>query len=208
MIKPAVPLAAAVVALTVAIVGARALAVQDHQHGADEKVGTVRFQTSCSDAAQPTFNRAVALLHSFEFARAIDGFTATLAADPSCAIAEWGIALSRWGNPFAAGIRPAAPLRLGRGAVEHARTIGPKTARERAYVDAVARLYTSFETVDQPARVSAYSDAMANLAATYATDTEASIFYAIELAAAAQPTDKNYADLLNAGANVAEIDTR
>src|SRR5262245_5763900 len=204
MIRPTSSIAAAIVALVVVC----PIAAQDHQHGSDDKVGTVSFQTSCSAAAQPIFNRSVALLHSFEFARAIDGFTATLAADPPCAIAEWGIALSRWGNPFAAGIRPAAPLRLGREAVEHARTIGPKTARERAYVDAVARLYTSFETVDQPARVTAYSDAMANLAATYATDTEASIFYAIELAAAAQPTDKNYADLLNAGANVAEIDTR
>jgi hypothetical protein len=200
MTRPAFPLAAAGVALVVALIGARALAVQDHQHGADDKVGTVVFQTSCSAAAQPVFNRAVALLHSFEFARAIDGFRATLAADPSCAIAEWGIALSRWGNPFAAGIRPAPPLRLGLEAVERARTIGPKTPRERAYVDAVAKLYTSFDTVDQPTRVTAYRDAMASLAATNAGDTEASIFYALSLAAAAPPSDKSYADLLKAGA--------
>src|SRR4051794_4021942 len=78
---------------------------QEHEHGApaNEKLGTVSFDTSCSSAAQPAFNRAVALLHSFDFGRAIEGFTAALRSDPSCAMAEWGIALSRWGNPFGPG---------------------------------------------------------------------------------------------------------
>ena len=32
-------------------------------------------------------------------------------------MAEWGIALSRWGNPFAAGLRPTGLLQQGRDAV-------------------------------------------------------------------------------------------
>src|SRR5881397_2016829 len=88
---------------------------QEHEHVAstNEKLGTVNFSTSCSAAAQPVFNRAVALLHSFEFGRAIEAFNATLERDRSCSMAEWGIALSRWGNPFAVGVRPAGPLRQG-----------------------------------------------------------------------------------------------
>jgi hypothetical protein len=174
---------------------------QDHQHAlATEKLGTVAFATSCSAAAQPQFNRAVALLHSFEFLRAIDAFGATLTTDPSCAMAEWGIALSRWNNPFAVGIRPAGPLRQGRDAVARARTIGTKTERERAYVDAVSRLYADVETRDQGARVLAYRDAMATVAAAYPNDSEASIFYALSIAAAASPTDKTFAEQLKAGA--------
>ncbi len=73
----------------------------EHSSSANEKLGVVAFSTSCSSDAQPRFNRAVALLHSFEFTHAIEGFNATLEADPSCAMAEWGVALSRWGNPFA-----------------------------------------------------------------------------------------------------------
>ena len=46
-------------------------------------VGTVRFATSCSAAAQPGFDRAVALLHSFEFSEATRTFNAVLAEDPS-----------------------------------------------------------------------------------------------------------------------------
>jgi hypothetical protein len=104
---------------------------QDHTHAMSaEKLGSVSFATSGDAAAALPFNRAVALLHSFEFGQAIDGFGATLKADPSCAMAEWGIALSRWSNPFAAGIRPPALLQQGRDAVDRARAVGIKTARE------------------------------------------------------------------------------
>src|SRR3954471_19530517 len=97
-------------------------AAQEHEHGgaAGEKLGTVHFATSCSATAQPAFDHAVALLHSFEFGRAIAGFEATLKADPSCTMSYWGIALSRWGNPFAVGAKPAAPMQQGRTAIERA----------------------------------------------------------------------------------------
>src|SRR5687767_1401447 len=90
---------------------AGAMWAQGTQSGAawGEKLGTVHFENSCSAAAQPQFDRAVALLHSFEFGQAIAAFTDTLKTDPRCAMAQWGIALSRWGNPFGANIRPATP---------------------------------------------------------------------------------------------------
>jgi hypothetical protein len=182
------------------------LHAQEHQHATgDEKIGTVSFPTSCSAAAQPQLNRAVALLHSFEFGRAIDAFGATLKSDPSCAMAEWGIALSRWSNPFAPGIRSAAQLQPGRDAVERAVRLGPKTDRERAYVDAVSRLYMDFEKTDQPTRVAAYRDAMATVAARYPTDTEARMFYALSIAAAASPNDKTFAEQLKAGAILEQL---
>ncbi len=187
---------------TSAVVGAALLFAaqhQDHVHSGDEKLGTVSFETSCTAPAQTQFNRAVALLHSFEFPRAIDAFTATLKADPSCAIAEWGIALSRWTNPFAAGIRGPAILQQGREAVGRARTIGAKTERERAYIDAVAKLYTDADTTEQRARTTAYRDAMAKIATTYPNDMEATIFYALSLTAAASPTDTAFADQRRAG---------
>jgi tetratricopeptide (TPR) repeat protein len=145
------------------------------------------------------FNRAVAWLHSFEFAHALKEFNATLTADPSCAMAAWGVALARWSNPFAVAIRQPARLAPGRDAVNRAKTIGPKTARERAYIEAVAQLYANVETVDQHTRVVAYRDAMARVAEDNPDDTEASIFYALAIAAASSPTDKTYADLLKAG---------
>src|SRR5512146_1441350 len=113
-----------------------AFSQEEHTHAgrAAEKLGTVHFQTSCNERAQADFDRAVALLHSFEFGAASAGFDASLAADPSCAIAQWGIALSRWGNPFAIGVRPPPQIQQGLAAVERGRAIGAKTDRERGYI--------------------------------------------------------------------------
>jgi hypothetical protein len=58
------------------------------------------FATSCTQEAQQEINQAVALLHSFQFSRAIAEFNAALKADATCGISYWGIALSQWSNPF------------------------------------------------------------------------------------------------------------
>jgi tetratricopeptide (TPR) repeat protein len=173
---------------------------QAHDPASPENLGKVNFSTSCSSAAQPQFNRAVALMHSFQFARSIEALNVILVSDPSCAIAYWGIALSNWGNPFAAGLKLQAQLDQGLKAIEHARAAGAKTERERAYIDAVALLFTDTANTDQRSRVLAYETAMATVSAAYPEDTEAAIFYALALAAAADPADKTYARQLKAGA--------
>jgi tetratricopeptide (TPR) repeat protein len=142
----------------------------------------------------------MALLHSFEFGPAIDGFNATIKADPSCAMAHWGIAMARWTNPFAAITRSPQQIQQGADAIRMARQANPKTPRERGYIDAAAILYTDADTRDQRTRVVGYEKAMAALAAAYPNDREASIFWALSLTASALPTDKTYANQLKAGA--------
>jgi hypothetical protein len=178
---------------------------QAHNHTSPEHLGTVTFSTSCNKAAQPQFNRAVALMHSFEFAHAIEGFNSTLVADPACAIAYWGIALSSWGNPFAAGLKAQTQLDKGLKAVESGRAAAAKTERERAYIEAVAHLYTDTAKIDQRSRIVAYEGAMSAASAAYPDDTEATIFYALALAAAADPADKTYARQLKAGAMLEKL---
>ena len=192
---------AAVVAVALLFTSGRATA-QEHAHAASsERLGTVHFRTSCSPAIAPQFDRAVALLHSFEFGASIRAFGDVLAADSTCAMAQWGIALSRWSNPMAAMTRTGDQLRAGRAAADAAARLGAgATERERGYIDAVARLYDDWEHVDQPTRVAAYARAMGALAERQPADTEAKIFYAIALVASASPTDKTYAKQLAAGA--------
>jgi hypothetical protein len=172
---------------------------QDHQHAGD-RLGTVHFETSCTAPAQSAFDHAMALLHSFEFGPAIAGFTQAAAADSGCAMAYWGLAIARWTNPFAATIRPPAQIQQGLDAIAAARRANPKTDRERAYIEAAAALYADAATRDQRARVVAYEQKMAALAAAYPDDREASIFWALSLAASALPSDKSYANQLKAGA--------
>ncbi len=173
---------------------------QEHRHGSGEKLGTVHFATSCNGAAQKDIDGAVALLHSFDFSRAIDGFKMALGKDAACTIAYWGIALSDWGNPFAPGIIDQRLLKLGRENVNRGESLGAKTERERAYLAAVSNLYRDSENTPQQARWFAYRNAMEDLAAKYPEDREARIFYALALAVAADPGDKTYADQIKAGA--------
>ncbi len=153
-----------------------------------QKLGTVHFQNSCNAAAQPSFNRGVTLLHSFEFRQAIEGFNAALGADSTCGIAYWGLALSD------------KQIATGLGFVGRGRAAIAKTQREKDYIDAVAHLYENAHPTDQYARLVAYRDAMHALADRYPSDTEASIFYALSLAISADPADKTYANQLKAGA--------
>ena len=182
---------------------AAASAAQQHAHAPDahrETLGTVHFQTSCRPDVAAQFDRGIALLHSFEFGASIRAFDAVLSADSSCAMAQWGIALSRWSNPMAPGNRAPAQLRAGKAAADAAvRLSAQATERERDYVNAVAQLYADYERVAQPARVVAYERAMAQLAARQPADTEAQIFHAVALVASAPATDKTYAQQLKAG---------
>ena len=195
IMKTAVP-----AVLSMALVGSPALA-QDHAAHKAEKLGVVHFPTSCAPALAPKIDRAVALLHSFEFGSAIRQFDEVVAADSTCAMAHWGLALSRWTNPMAATRRSPAQLTPGRRAAEAAaRHAGRATERERGYVSAVAALYRDFERVDQDTRIADYERAMAALVTREPADTEAKIFHAIALVASAAPTDKSYEKQRRAGA--------
>src|SRR5690242_3016731 len=150
-------------AMALAALAAAPASAQDHHGtGATEKLGTVNFPTSCAPAVAPRMDRAVALLHSFEFGASLRAFGEVLGVDSTCAMAQWGRALSRWSNPMAAGNRGPAQLAEGRGyADEAARLAAHATERERGYIAATGRLYRDYEHVDQSTRVSDYERAMA-----------------------------------------------
>ncbi|MDB4875320.1 MAG: repeat-containing protein [Gemmatimonadetes bacterium] len=73
------------------------------------------------------------------------------------------------------------------------------TERERGYIYAVSRLYDDFEHANQRTRLAAYEQAMRELTQREPADTEAMIFHAVSLVAAASPMDKTYAKQLEAG---------
>ncbi|MBC7673855.1 MAG: hypothetical protein H7247_15660, partial [Polaromonas sp.] len=104
-----------VYALFLALCAGR-LTAQEHvmPQRSGDRLGSVHFATSCAPSTAPGSDHAIALLHSFEFGAAISGFTRVLDADSTCAIARWGIALSRWGNPMLIGNRTTASLDAGR----------------------------------------------------------------------------------------------
>src|SRR5438067_13139437 len=79
---------------------------------ADQRFGTVHFATSCNETAQRRFDRAMRYQHSFWYQSSKEIFEDAIKADPDCAIAYWGIALSYLYNPHAPPPAPNLPLGL------------------------------------------------------------------------------------------------
>src|SRR3977135_3255064 len=71
-------------------------AQETHDHGVPEKLGRGSFPISCAPAVQDPFNRGVALLHSFAYTAAENAFQSVADADPTCAMAQWGLALAHF----------------------------------------------------------------------------------------------------------------
>jgi hypothetical protein len=136
--------------------------------------------------------------HSFWYQSSKEIFEDALKADPECAIAYWGIALSLLYNPHSP--PPAPSLPAGLAAIEKGKAVGAKTPRERDYLEALAVFYTDYDKVPHGARVQKYLKAMEALAQKYPNDDEAQIFLAITLNVAASANDKTYANQLRGAA--------
>jgi tetratricopeptide (TPR) repeat protein len=160
-----------------------------------DDLGTVDFANSCSEAVQPEFQRAVALLHSFWWDKAERAFRDVLQEDPSCSVATWGIATVRIGNPFAAGPTPT-DAKVAQSALAQGSENPSKTERERDYVKAIAAYYDLFPGKPHGARMAALASAFEELAAKYRDDDETQIFFGLYLAATQPAFDKS---LIRAG---------
>jgi hypothetical protein len=171
-----------------------------------EALGKVHFETSCKPEAQQHFDQAMLYQHSFWYRASQNSFEDALKADPECAIAYWGIALSLLYNPHVA--PPVKNLAQGAAAIEKGRALAAKTQRERDYLDALAAMYKDYDKVDHRTRVLAYLKAMEQLAQRYPNDDEAQIHYALALNVGASPTDKTYANQLKGAAILEQIWTR
>src|SRR5467141_1546191 len=175
--------------------------------------GTVDFPVSCASAVRPEFLRGVALLHSFFYEEARRIFTDVAEKDSTCAMAQWGIAMTWW-HPI---WTPPTPdeMSAGRAAADKAMAMKAGTDRERLFITALNAYYN---TPDGPTtgevgqschgpvgprdRVIAYEKAMRKLYDKYPDDVEVQTFYALAVLAVgyATPTDTTLANQLRAAA--------
>jgi tetratricopeptide (TPR) repeat protein len=141
--------------------------------------------------------RGVLFLYSFEYDDAIEQFRDAQRLDPGFAMAYWGEAMCYnqplWYNENVEKARAVlarlAPSRA-------ARQSKAPTAREKAYLDAVERLYGDG---DKTARDRAYADRMAELTRQYPDDDDAATFYALALLATIPSGERNTSVSLKAG---------
>ena len=152
-------------------------------------LGRVHFETSCTPQAQEKFDRGLAMVHSFFYPDSVQAFTDAAAADPQCAIAYWGIAISHRPNPMILPLTTTV-LKNGLEAVEKGKAVGAKTERERDWLLAIEPYYKDYDKVDQTTRGLAYEKAMEALMQKYPDDPEAAIFYALALNETALHSDR------------------
>jgi tetratricopeptide (TPR) repeat protein len=143
------------------------------------------------------FDRAVALLHSFEYESAREEFTKIAARDPKCALAHWGVAMTyfhgAWGEVDQEGGAREAALARKMAAENPAISL-----REKQFIAAVVAVYANPDgTVHE--RAKAFSAAMARAYAASPQDDETAIFYALSLFESAE-RDPSYANQRKCGA--------
>src|SRR5207253_1307348 len=126
---------AALIITALALGGTLAVAIWDANE--QEALGKVHFPISCSAAGQRQFDLATARLHSLRFNESERIYAAIAEAEPDCAIAYWGIAMSRLKRPVA-GFRAPEDIRVAREVLRSAANARVATPRERAYIDALA----------------------------------------------------------------------
>jgi len=146
-------------------------------------LGEIRFPTSAqSEQAQAHFLRGVAALHSFWYPVALDEFRAATRIEPNFVMGYWGEAMPHnhpiWGDP--------QETEAARKVLAKVTDAAQLTPRERAYWQAIKVLYGEG---DKTARDKAYAQAMGKIYRAYPNDIEAALFYALALMGSVQPED-------------------
>jgi len=154
-----------------------------------DQLGKVNFPTSCTADVQPTIEKGVALLHSFQYKESEQTFTEAAKRDPKCAIAHWGRAMARfhqlWDFPN------DKILKEGRKDIEAAQKLHSANPREQGYLDAAAAFFQKKSKMTHANRIKAYSAVLERLYRENPVDVELGAFYALSLVSLAYEDGDN-----------------
>ena len=143
-----------------------------------DNLGTLHHEiTTGSEVAQQYFDQGLRLTYAFNHDEAIKSFREGLKRDSSCAMCYWGIAYALGPNINApmdtSAVRPAYE------AVQNAlKYAGRVSARERAYIEALAKRYSPDPSAGRPALDTAWSKAIGLVTYAYPKDDDAAALYA------------------------------
>ncbi len=176
---------------------------QDHDH----QYGKVNFSISCNDEAQENFINGLGLLHHMMYEQAEAQFKSAGEADPECAMAHWGIAMSvihpLWGE------RPTdEELKKGADAIARASEISSSMDREVEFIAAVKPFFEDWENTSYTDQLVAFEAGYQKLHDAYPDDIDAGAFYALGQLATAPKADKTYGQQRKAGALLEELHKR
>jgi len=169
-----------------------------------EGAGTVYFPVGCTSAASVTVEQAVAQLHNMMYVNARELFRDAAAADPDCAIALWGTAMT-YIHPLWPDRPSPEVLAIGADLAARADAIGGHDAREDGYIATTSAYFLDGKNRSEAERLLKFASAWQALHESNPTDLEAKSFYALAQLATAVPGDSSYEIQLRAGALVEAV---
>src|SRR5262245_38921132 len=121
------------------------LAIATPPANAREDFGKVHFPIACNAGVQGDFDLGLAMLHAFSVPSPAKTCMAVAQQDPDAAMAYWGLAATAIGSLY--GGRPGPMALQGEQALDKAKAVGGKNARERDYIAAVGTFYKGARTL-------------------------------------------------------------
>lgn len=151
------------------------------------KYGEVDFGVSCSESVQADFNRAVAMLHNMMYVTAQEDFEAIAEADPSCAMAYWGIATTLFQPLW--GTRPSEEdLQRGWQAINRAQEL-VDSDREKYLIESTAEFFREPESAEFWTRIQRWANAMEVAYEANPNDADVAALYGLSRLAIAQTAE-------------------
>lgn len=182
--KRKAPLFMAIILLAVALA---APSFGQHHHSATPAkpealmpgLGNVHHPVSTSNAeAQRFFDQGLALIYAFNHDEAARSFRRASELDPQLAMAYWGVALAVGPNYNEATV-DAERVKAASEAVQKAASlVAAASERERDYIAALAKRFSSDPQPDYKKLALAYRDAMRELYRRHPDDLDAATLYA------------------------------
>ncbi|HEU4768141.1 MAG TPA: tetratricopeptide repeat protein, partial [Pyrinomonadaceae bacterium] len=141
-------------------------------------LGDINHPVSTNNAeAQKFFNQGLAYVFAFNHEEAVRSFKQAAKLDPQLAMAYWGIALALGSNYNVQADGPS--LIQAYSNLQKAIELAPKASEhERAYVNALAKRYSSDIQADQTKLAVDYKNAMGEVSKRYPDDLDAATLYA------------------------------
>src|SRR5260370_39193495 len=140
-----------------------------------DQLGKVSFPTSCTAEVQPTIEKGLALLHSFQYTESEKTFADAAAREPKCAMAHWGKAMALyhqlWDFP------KDKTLKEGHKDIETAQKLHSANPREQGFINAAAAFFQKKSKMTHFDRTKAYSPALEHFYAENPGHTHICPFY-------------------------------
>jgi pimeloyl-ACP methyl ester carboxylesterase len=164
-----------------------AIALGQHSHAPTTELAPVTLMPGLGDVnhpvstknaeAQKFFNQGLAYVYAFNHAEAVRSFKRATELDPQLAMGYWGMSLALGSNYNVPADGPA--LLTAYTNLQKAIDLAPKASeQDRAYINALAKRYSSDLRVDQMKLAVDYKNAMGELSKRYPDDLDAATLYA------------------------------